>query len=114
MIQTNTGYTFCVNLETVADCGAVVDLKTISIYHHHQFNVMLLTIPAGHTLKGHVSSKMVTLQIISGTGSVSLENKTQTVKRGAWFAIAPYIPHEIVSDETLTVLLSMYTLVETH
>lgn len=110
MININKHYTFCKNLESEINRDATQNLQTTSLYHQNQFNVMLLTIPAGHTIKEHVSPKMLTLQVISGTGSVTVGNETYTVNQGAWFYIAPNMPHEIMSKEMLIILLSMYTL----
>ncbi|MDQ7025123.1 MAG: cupin domain-containing protein [Anaerolineae bacterium] len=112
MLKASNRYTFCANLESTTNSDANQNLQTTSLHHQKQFNAMLLTIPTGHTIKEHVSPQILTLQIISGMGSVTVGNETHTVSRGAWFYIAPNIPHEIVSNETLTVLLSMYTLPE--
>jgi len=107
MIKANNGYGFCANLESVTS-NTDQNLQTVSLFHQNEFNAMVMTIPAGHTIKEHLSPKMLTLQIISGTGSVTVGSETHQVGRGAWFYIEPNTPHMIVSDETLTVLLSMY------
>jgi quercetin dioxygenase-like cupin family protein len=110
MLQVDNRYTFFTDLLPVANDSTEQSLKTISLFHHKHFNVMLWIIPTGHSIKENVFHKMLNLQIISGRGCVSLGDETHAVKQGAWFYIAPSIPHEIVSDETLIVLLSLYTL----
>lgn len=113
MGQADNRYAFCENLESVPNRDADQILQTTSLYHQKQFSAMLLTVPAGHTVKEHISPKILTLQIISGKGSITVGTETHSVCRGAWFYIGANIPHEIVSMETLVVLLSMFELSET-
>ena len=104
-----TPYTVYDNLVALADSDAQ-KIDTTSLFHNRHFSAMLLTIPAGHTLKEHVSPKILTLHIIAGTGSITVNSQTHAVQPGAWFYIEPNLPHALISEETLTVLLSLYTL----
>ena len=68
---------------------------------------MLMTVPAGHTIHDHVSPKMPTPQIIAGAERVMVADETHSVRQGAGFYIAPDVPHEIINDETLIIMLNM-------
>ena len=110
MIETQNMHSFCEDLTDIVDVDKQDDIQTISIFHNKIFNAMLLTIPAGHTLKEHVSPRTITLQILSGSGQVIVDSNTYFVRSGSWFYIKPHTLHELTSgDETLVVLLNLFT-----
>lgn len=109
MTEAGASYKFYANIQTLTDDTPLENIQTTSLYHNQQFNAMLFVIPAGHVLKEHVSPKMLTIHVISGRGHITIGNERFAVKPSAWFYIEPNIPHELLSDETLTVLLNMVT-----
>ena len=82
-------------------------IQTTSIYHDTSINAMLLTIPAGHTLREHVSPEAITLHVVSGFGSVFVDGQSYTAAVGSWFYIYSNIPHELVANQTMGVMLTL-------
>jgi quercetin dioxygenase-like cupin family protein len=107
MLKVTNGHSFCANLKALIRHDGDQDVQTVVLFHQNQYNAMLMTIPAGHTVHEHLSPNMLTLQIIAGTGRVIVNDETHRVTQGAWFYIEPNVPHEIISDETLIVLFNM-------
>ena len=107
-------HVFCSDLAAQSQPDAQ-HLQTAALLHHDGLSALVMSLPSGHTLREHLSPRLLTFQIIAGLGSVTVGRQTHRLRAGAWLWIAPNIPHEIVSDQTLIMLLSLFTLPEsTH
>lgn len=100
-------YVFHQNLETLI--GEVPEESVVSrtIYQDKQTSVVLFNFAAGQGLSEHSTPKNALIQIVSGSGKITLSGDEYTVEAGSWLQMPPSLPHSIVASESLVMVLTM-------
>jgi quercetin dioxygenase-like cupin family protein len=91
-------------LTQVADQGIVS--KSIVENEHHK--IIHFTLASGQELSEHAASVPAVIQIISGSGSVTLAGRQYTASAGKLYYMPAQLKHAVVADDTLVFLLTMF------
>lgn len=102
-----TDYTYIPQLDT-----AVPDAPTDSIISHTLFkderlHAILFVFAPGQELSEHTSAYPAILHFISGEARLMLGSDEKTAVPGTWAHMAPKLPHSIVAQTAVTMLLLM-------
>lgn len=103
----SNAYTFVANLAT-----AVPDVPANSIISHtvhkdEHLHAILFGFAPGQELSEHTSVYPAILHFVEGRARLTLGEDTQDVEAGAWVHMAPRLPHSIVAETPVTMLLLM-------
>lgn len=69
--------------------------------------VILFTFAAGGGLAEHVAPFDATIQIISGTATLTVGNESVAGKPGTWIQMAAKTPHSIKAESPVVMLLTL-------
>ena len=108
MSESKQQYAYLQNL--MSDTDAIEKLQMNSIFHNDHFNAMILSIPKGQTLKEHKAPRAITLQVLEGSGTMTVNGNQHPIQRGSWLYVEPNVEHAIESEKTLVILLSLFDL----
>jgi quercetin dioxygenase-like cupin family protein len=98
-------YTFIDDLET-----AVPDIPEDSIisrtfYKDDHVHAILFGFAPGQELSEHTSTYPAVLHFLRGDARLTLGDEEKSVAAGAWVHMPPRLPHSIVAETPLTMLL---------
>ena len=88
----------------VADQGIVS--KSIVENDHHK--LIHFTLAPAQELSEHAASVPAVIQIIAGSGSVTLAGRRYAASVGKLFYMPAHLKHAVVADDTLVFLLTMF------
>lgn len=100
-------YVFHENLEALVGDAPEDSITSRTIYQDGQTSVILFSFAAGQELSEHSTPKTAFIQIVSGTGKITLGEDEYIVKSGSWLQMPPSLPHSVVADESLVMVLTM-------
>ena len=69
--------------------------------------VILFSIAAGGGLAEHVAPFDATIQIISGTAMLTVDDESVKGKQGTWIQMAAKTPHSIKAETSVVMLLTL-------
>ncbi len=77
------------------------------VYRDDALNVMIFGFAPGQELSEHTASMPATLHFLSGTAVVTLGDKEMTAVPGTWVHMPAHLPHSIVAQTEVTMLLQL-------
>lgn len=78
-----------------------------TIYSDAQVKVILFAFAAGQELSEHTSSQTAVLHFVQGEADLTLGEDGMTAQAGTWVHMPPYLPHSIVAQTPVLMLLLM-------
>jgi quercetin dioxygenase-like cupin family protein len=97
----------------IADLNGMVQLaehgivsKSIVENEHHK--IIHFTLAEGQELSEHTASVPAVIQVLDGSGSVTLDGERHAAAPGRLFYMPANMRHAVVADETLAFLLTMF------
>jgi quercetin dioxygenase-like cupin family protein len=78
-----------------------------TFYKDERLSAVLFSFAAGQELSEHTSSYPAILHFLSGRARVKLGADEFTVEAGAWARMAPQLPHTIIAETPVVMLLLM-------
>ena len=100
-------YTFHENLEALVGDVPEDSITSRTIYQDKRMTVVLFRFAAGQELSEHSTPKSALIQIVSGSGKITLGDDEYTVQAGSWLQMPPSLPHSVMADESLVMVLTM-------
>jgi quercetin dioxygenase-like cupin family protein len=88
----------------VADQG-IVSRSVVENDHH---KIIHFTLAPGQELSEHAASVPAVIQIVAGSGSVTLAGRRHAASAGKLFYMPAHLKHAVAADETLVFLLIMF------
>lgn len=88
---------------------AVPDDSILSrtFYKDERLSAVLFSFAAGEELSEHTSAYPAILHFLSGRAKVKFGEDEASVEAGAWVRMAPKLPHTIVAETPVVMLLLM-------
>jgi quercetin dioxygenase-like cupin family protein len=78
-----------------------------TLYTDEQVKVVLFHFAEGNELSAHTAPMPATLHFLQGRGRLTLGTETMTVGAGSFAHMTPNLPHAIVAEEPLIMILVM-------
>jgi quercetin dioxygenase-like cupin family protein len=94
----------------LADLSPDVPPDTISsrtFFKDERLNAVLFSFAAGQELSEHTSAYPAILHFLSGRARLTLGEEVTTVEGGAWAHMVPRLPHSILAETPVVMLLLM-------
>jgi quercetin dioxygenase-like cupin family protein len=79
-----------------------------TLHNDEQVKVILFGFVAGQELSAHTAPMPALLYFLQGTAKLTLGTDTTTVNAGAFVYMPPQLPHGIVAETPLVMLLIMF------
>lgn len=93
------------NLAEMAPAVPEDSILSRTIYKDERLSAVLFSFAAGQELSEHTSAFPAILHFLSGRARVKLGADEFAVEAGAWARMAPQLPHTIVAETPVTMLL---------
>lgn len=77
------------------------------LYKDEWVNVTLFAFDEGQELTEHTASKPAILQFLKGSAQLMLGEQKQQARPGSWIYMEPHLPHSIVAEEPMMMLLTL-------
>ncbi len=68
---------------------------------------VLFDFAAGQELTEHTNPMAATVQVLAGTGTMTLGDQEHGLQAGTWVYIPPHLPHSVRAQERLVFLLTL-------
>ena len=81
--------------------------QSIVLTDNAKTKVILFSIAAGGGLAEHVAPFDATIQIISGTAMLTVDDESVKGKQGTWIQMAAKTPHSIKAETSVVMLLTL-------
>ncbi|MFO7664120.1 MAG: cupin domain-containing protein [Chloroflexota bacterium] len=97
-------------IPNLADLSPDVPADTISsrtFYKDDRLSAILFGFAPGQELSEHTSAYPAVLHFLRGRARVTLGEDEMTLEAGAWAHMAPRLPHSIVAETPVVMLLLM-------
>lgn len=78
-----------------------------TFYKDERLSAILFSFAQGEELSEHTSTFPAVIQIISGRARLKLGDDWSTVEAGAWVRMAPKLPHTVIAETPVVMLLLM-------
>ena len=78
-----------------------------TVHNDDLVKVVLFAFAPGEELSAHTAPMPATLHFLEGSGTVTLGDSTSAVRRGSFAYMPPNLPHAIVAETGLIMLLVM-------
>jgi quercetin dioxygenase-like cupin family protein len=88
----------------VANQGIVS--KSVVENDHHK--IIHFTLAPGQELSEHAASVPAVIQVIAGSGTVTLAGRRHKASAGKLYYMPAHLKHGVVADDTLVFLLTMF------
>lgn len=98
-------YFFIDQLPQAVDTAPSGSVLSRTIYKEHGVNATLFAFDAGEGLTEHTASQTAIIQILEGSAVFTLDNQTHELHAGAWLVMPPRLPHSLVAQTPLKMLL---------
>ena len=81
--------------------------QSVVLLDNSKTKVILFTFAAGAGLAEHIAPFDATIQIISGTGAITVGGESVEGKPGTWIQMATKTPHSIKAETPMVMLLTL-------
>lgn len=88
--------------------GEGADQEVTKIYDSDWTKLVQITLRNGKTLERHSAKEAVTIQCISGEGTLVLEGSRIPLKAGVIVPLEPNVPHSVETPEAVSVLVTRF------
>ena len=78
-----------------------------TFYKDDRLSAMVFSFAPGQELSEHTSAFPAVLHFLSGRARLTLGDDAMTVEAGAWVRMEPRLPHSVVAETPVTMLLLM-------
>ena len=78
-----------------------------TFYKDDRLSAMVFSFAPGQELSEHTASFPAVLHFLSGRARLTLGDDTTTVEAGAWVRMEPRLPHSVVAETPVVMLLLM-------
>lgn len=78
-----------------------------TFYKDDRLSAMVFSFAPGQELSEHTSAFPAVLHFLSGRARLTLGDDAMTVEAGAWVRMEPRLPHSVVAETPVTLLLLM-------
>lgn len=100
-------YTFLAQLDTSVPDAPTDSIISRTIFKDERLHVILFGFAPGQELSEHTSAYPAILHFISGRARLKLGEDEQTAVPNTWVHMPPRLPHSIVAETAVTMLLLM-------
>lgn len=101
-------YTLIANLSDLAPDVPQDSILSRTFYKDDRLSAVYFSFAAGQELSEHTSAFPATLHFLSGRARLTLGDNTTTVEPGAWVQMTPNLPHSVVAETPVTMLLLIH------
>lgn len=102
-----TEYTFLTNLAAALPEVPPNSIISHTVHKDERLHAILFGFAPGQELSEHTSAYPAILHFVSGRATLTLGSDVQVVEAGAWAYMQPRLPHSIVAETPVTMLLLM-------
>lgn len=103
----STDYIFLANLAAALPEVPPNSIISHTVHKDERLHAILFGFASGQELSEHTSAYPAILHFISGRAALTLGRDAQVVEAGAWAYMQPHLPHSIVAETPVTMLLLM-------
>jgi quercetin dioxygenase-like cupin family protein len=100
-------YDLFANLLELAPAVPEDSILSRTFYKDERLSAVLFSFAAGEELSEHTSTYPAILHFLSGRARVKLGEDESIVEAGAWARMAPKLPHTVVAETPVVMLLLM-------
>lgn len=93
-----------IDLAPVVPDGSILSRTLVK---NENLSAILFSFAEGEELSEHTSAYPAIIQIISGRARLKLGEDWSTVEAGAWARMAPKLPHTVIAETPVVMLLLM-------
>lgn len=79
-----------------------------TFYHDDELKAILFGFAAGQELSEHTAARPAILHFLRGQATLKLGEDSMEVKPGAWVHMPPHLPHSILAQDEVVMLLLMF------
>jgi len=98
-------YNLFPNLAELAPDVPAGSILSRTFYKDDRLSAVLFSFAAGEELSEHTSAFPAVLHFLSGRARLRLGNDETTVEAGAWARMTPNLPHTVVAETDVVMLL---------
>lgn len=102
-------YTFFNDLSEQLKSIPEDSIISTTIYKDEQMKAILFGFAAGQELSEHTASVPAVLHFVQGTAKLTLGEDTMTAQSGTWVHMPAHLPHSILAETPVIMLLLMMT-----
>ncbi len=97
---------------TIVDLRAPVEtpddgIVSRAIYNDDDVRVVHFSFAAGQQLSDHTAPVPVTLEVVAGEATITLDDKVVEGRPGTWIHMPASTPHSVVASTPLVLLLTL-------
>mgnify|MGYP001217609730 FL=1 len=100
-------YTYFTDLAALTAVPPEDSIVSRTLHNSDAMKVTLFTFAAGQALSEHTASMPAVLHFVSGQARLTLGGDEQIAQANTWVAMAANLPHSIVAETAVTMLLIM-------
>ena len=100
-------YTLFTDLAALAPDVPDDAILSRTFYKDDRLSAMVFSFAPGQELSEHTSAFPAVLHFLSGRARLTLGDDAMTVEAGAWVRMEPRLPHSVVAETPVTLLLLM-------
>ncbi len=100
-------YNLFPNLIEMAPVVPEGSILSRTFYKDERLSSVIFSFAAGEELSEHTSTYPAAMQFLSGRARVKLGDDWHTVEAGAWVRMAPKLPHTVIAETPVVMLLLM-------
>ena len=100
-------YTLFIDLAALAPEVPDDAILSRTFYKDDRLSAMVFSFAPGQELSEHTSAFPAVLHFLSGRARLTLGDDAMTVEAGAWVRMEPRLPHSVVAETPVTLLLLM-------
>ncbi len=98
-------YNLFPNLADLAPTVPEASILSRTFYKDDRLSAVLFSFAAGEELSEHTSAFPAVLHFLSGRARLRLGDDETSVEAGAWARMAPNLPHSVVAETDVVMLL---------
>ena len=100
-----TTYTYVANLSDLVPDIPADSIISRNIYTDERVRVVLFRFAPGQELSEHTASQPAIIHFLNGEAQLTLGSDVKTASAGTWVQMPPQLPHSIVANTPVTMLL---------
>jgi quercetin dioxygenase-like cupin family protein len=104
-----TPYTFFPEIAGTIDSIPTESIVSRTVYRDEQMKAIVFAFAPGQELSEHTASVPAIIQILEGECDLTIGSDHYSVKAGAWARMPANMPHSIVANTTVKMLLIMFS-----
>ena len=98
-------YTFIEDLTGLVEEIPTDSIVSRTVHNDASCKGVLFGFAPGQELSEHTASMPAVIHIVSGEGRITLGDKSYDVSAGSWLHMPPQLPHSVIADSPLLMIL---------